>query len=88
MPSSLSATNVATPTNAAISDGDETHFCRSCAFAGACLAEGYGKPELMQLHCLVEHVGPYRQGEHVFRTGDPFRSIFAVRSGKREDLCL
>ena len=33
------------------------------------------------MHCLVEHVGPYRTGDHVFRTGDPFRAIFAVRSG-------
>ncbi len=62
-------------------DGDEAHFCRTCAFAGACLAVGYGKPELAELHCLVEHVGPFRSGEHVFRTGDPFRAIFAVRSG-------
>src|SRR3546814_6367573 len=62
-------------------DGDETHFCRTCAFSGACIAEGYGKPELVELHCLVEHVGPFRAGEHIFRTGDPFRSIFAVRAG-------
>ncbi|PWK85783.1 helix-turn-helix domain-containing protein [Fulvimonas soli] len=62
-------------------DGDESHFCRTCAFAGACLAVGYGKPELSALHCLVEHVGPYRAGEHIFRTGDPFRAIFAVRAG-------
>jgi CRP/FNR family transcriptional regulator len=62
-------------------DGDAVRFCRTCAFAGACLAVGYGKPELEALHCLVEHVGPYRTGDHVFRTGDPFRAIFAVRSG-------
>ncbi len=62
-------------------DGDEANFCRTCAFAGACIAVGYGKPELESLHCLVEHVGPYRNGEHVFRTGDPFRTIFAVRAG-------
>jgi CRP/FNR family transcriptional regulator, anaerobic regulatory protein len=62
-------------------DGDEAHFCRTCAFSSACIAVGYGKPELTALHCLVEHVGPYRGGEHIFRTGDPFRAIFAVRSG-------
>lgn len=62
-------------------DGDELHFCRTCAFAGACLAVGYGKPELAALHCLVEHVDDYHAGDHVFRTGDPFRAIFAVRSG-------
>lgn len=81
MPPNLSILDNRDASNAITNDGDETHFCLSCAFAGACLAEGYGKPELMQLHCLVEHVGPYRAGEHVFRAGDPFRAIYAVRSG-------
>jgi CRP/FNR family transcriptional regulator len=49
-------------------DGDETRFCGTCAFSSACIAQGYNKPELAQLQCLVEHVGP-------------FRAIFAVRSG-------
>jgi CRP/FNR family transcriptional regulator len=62
-------------------DGDATRFCSSCAFAEACATVGYGKPELLELHCLVEHVGPFRAGEHVFRTGDPFRAIYAVRAG-------
>lgn len=62
-------------------EGDETRFCRSCSFSGACISEGYGRPELAKLHCLVEHVGPFRRGEYIFRTGYPFRSIFAVRTG-------
>jgi len=62
-------------------DGDEANFCRTCAFSGACLAVGYGKADLTTLHCLVEHVGPFRTGEYVFRNGDPFRAIFAVRAG-------
>jgi CRP/FNR family transcriptional regulator len=62
-------------------DGDETHFCGTCAFSSVCIAAGYHKPELVELQCLVEHVGPFHAGEHVFRTGDPFRAIFAVRGG-------
>jgi CRP/FNR family transcriptional regulator len=62
-------------------DGDAAHFCSTCAFSEACVAVGYGKPELVALHCLVEHVGPFHAGEHVFRTGDPFRAIYAVREG-------
>ncbi len=30
---------------------------------------------------LVEHVGPFHAGEHVFREGDPFEAIAAVRAG-------
>lgn len=67
--------------NALASDGSSVTFCSTCAFSGACLAAGYGKRELAQLHCLVEHLGPLPAGEHVFRTGDSFRAIFAVRAG-------
>ena len=62
-------------------DGDALHFCRTCAFSSACMQAGYDKPHLAELHCLVEHVGPFRAGEYVFRAGDPFRAIFAVRGG-------
>ncbi len=62
-------------------DGDEQRFCRTCAFSSACLDAGYGKPQLVELHCLVEHIGPYHAGEYVFRTNDPFRAIYAVRAG-------
>ena len=62
-------------------DGDAMAFCSTCAFSQACLAEGMDKRALMDLHVLVEHVGPLRQGEHVFREGDPFEAIAAVRAG-------
>lgn len=62
-------------------DGDEAHFCSTCGFAGVCLDHGYGKPQLAELQCAVEHVDGYAAGDYVFRTGAPSRSIFAVRSG-------
>jgi len=62
-------------------DGDAMAFCSTCAFSQACLSEGMDKRALMDLHVLVEHVGPLRQGEHVFREGDPFEAIAAVRAG-------
>ena len=62
-------------------DGDEYHFCSTCAFAPVCVAEGLAKQDLWDLHCLVEHVGPFHAGEHLFRDGDPFTAIAAVRAG-------
>lgn len=62
-------------------DGDDLHFCSTCAFSSACLAEGYDKSQLRDLHVLVEHVGPFREGDHIFREGDPFNAIAAVRAG-------
>ena len=62
-------------------DGDEFHFCSTCAFSAACLDSGYDKSQLHDLHVLVEHTGPFREGEHLFREGDAFNAIAAVRAG-------
>jgi CRP/FNR family transcriptional regulator len=62
-------------------DGDTLRFCSTCAFSQACLSEGMDKASLMDLHVLVEHVGPFHAGEHIFREGDPFEAIAAVRAG-------
>lgn len=62
-------------------DGDALTFCSTCAFSQACLSQGMDKSSLQDLHMLVEHVGPLHAGEHVFRVGDPFEAIAAVRAG-------
>ena len=62
-------------------DGNALRFCSTCAFSQACLDEGMDKASLGDLHVLVEHVGPFHPGEHVFREGDPFEAIAAVRAG-------
>jgi len=62
-------------------DGDELHFCSTCAFGSVCLPVGVDKQALRDLHMLVEHVGPYHPGDVVFRQGTKFSAIFAVRAG-------
>jgi CRP/FNR family transcriptional regulator len=62
-------------------DGDTFRFCSTCAFSQACMAQGLDKAALRDLHMLVEHVGPLSAGAHVFRTGDRFDAIAAVRRG-------
>ena len=51
-------------------DGDELRFCTTCAFSAACMEQGFDKNRLGELHVLVAHVGPYAEGEHIFREGD------------------
>jgi CRP/FNR family transcriptional regulator len=65
----------------AVDDGDELNFCSTCAFSSACLDRGYDKSRLRDLHVLVEHVGPFHEGQHIFREGDPFNAIAAIRAG-------
>lgn len=62
-------------------DGDSLHFCSTCAFSQACLSQGMDKTALMDLHVLVEHIGPFHSGAHIFREGEPFEAIAAVRAG-------
>lgn len=69
--------------NAAVNadDGDEFRFCSTCVFSAVCVAQGLDKDALRELHMLVEHVGPVPPGAHLFRTGDRFEAIAAVRAG-------
>ncbi|MGQ0799078.1 MAG: helix-turn-helix domain-containing protein [Pseudomarimonas sp.] len=69
------------PSPVAADDGDQLHFCSTCAFSTACLSQGFDKSALLDLHVLVEHVGPFHEGEHIFREGDDFNVIAAVRAG-------
>ena len=62
-------------------DGDALRFCSTCTFSAACLSHGYDKTALADLHVLVDHVGPFAEGEHLFREGDAFTAIAAVRTG-------
>lgn len=62
-------------------DGDALRFCSTCAFSQACMDQGMDKAALADLHVLVEHIGPFAAGDHIFREGDPFDAIAAVRAG-------
>lgn len=62
-------------------DGDELHFCSTCAFGSVCLPAGLNKTALNDLHLLVEHVGPFHTGDHIFRSDERFAALFAVRAG-------
>ena len=73
--------NIAQRPSPIADDGDELRFCSTCAFSSACLAHGYDKLALHDLHVLVEHVGPFAEGQHLFREGDAFTAIAAVRAG-------
>jgi len=45
------------------------------------MEQGYDKSRLGELHVLVAHVGPFPEGAHIFREGDHFDAIAAVRAG-------
>jgi CRP/FNR family transcriptional regulator len=55
--------------------------CHSCALATKCLPGRLDPGEIQKFERAVSRSRPLRAGEHLFRMGDSFRSIFVVNSG-------
>src|SRR5690606_20822302 len=55
--------------------------CSSCSLLELCLPMGLEREDVEQLDELVTPQGPLRAGEHLYRVGDDFKALYAVRSG-------
>lgn len=55
--------------------------CQACSLNEICLPVGMEAQDLDQLDAIIERKRPIARGEHLFRTGDDFRCLYAVRSG-------
>jgi len=55
--------------------------CRSCSLVELCLPMGLNTDDIQQLESIVQVKGPLEKGAHLFREGDSFQAIFAVRTG-------
>lgn len=55
--------------------------CKDCSLFQLCLPIGVGEADLELLDRIIKHRRPLRRGEHLFRVGDPFQAIYAVRAG-------
>ncbi len=55
--------------------------CRSCSLRDLCLPLGLGADDMQKLESIVHSRGPIRTGEHLFREGDTFHALYAVKSG-------
>lgn len=62
------------PTNGLINCGD-------CRMNALCLPMALQSDEIDRLDKIVERGRPLQKGEYVYHAGEPFRSIYAVRSG-------
>lgn len=58
----------------------ETH-CKDCTLSGMCLPLALHDQELEILDNIVKRGRPVKKGELLFRQGDTFASIYALRSG-------
>jgi CRP/FNR family transcriptional regulator, anaerobic regulatory protein len=55
--------------------------CSSCNLRELCLPVGLSKPNLEKLDELVASRRTVKRGEALFHAGDPFQSLYAVRTG-------
>ena len=55
--------------------------CKDCSLFQLCLPVGLGEEELALLDRLIRRRRVLRRGEYLFRPGDPFVYVYAVRSG-------
>ena len=55
--------------------------CQECSLNEICLPVGIGQDDLGRLDSIIDRKRPLTRGDHLFRIGAPFQSLFAVRSG-------
>jgi CRP/FNR family transcriptional regulator, anaerobic regulatory protein len=58
----------------------EAH-CKDCTLSAMCLPLALEHDELDLLDAIVKRGRPLKKGEMLFRQGEPFNSIYALRSG-------
>ncbi len=72
--SSMSSTAGSCPHNSQIS-------CGNCRLGAICLPIALGDEEIIKLDEIVQRGRPLQKNEHLYREGDTFQSVYAVRSG-------
>jgi len=55
--------------------------CRDCSLFQLCLPIGVDQADLVLLDRIIKRRRPVKRGEHLYRAGDVFESIYAVKSG-------
>jgi CRP/FNR family transcriptional regulator len=55
--------------------------CNGCSLRQLCLPMGVSQEDLHRLDEIVRRSRPMQRGRHVFRLGDQFHAIYAIRSG-------
>ncbi len=55
--------------------------CQACSLSELCLPRSLDDSEMVRLDDIVQRKRPIKKGEFLFQVGQPFRSLYAVRSG-------
>ncbi|AZN36258.1 fumarate/nitrate reduction transcriptional regulator Fnr [Iodobacter ciconiae] len=55
--------------------------CINCSLRELCLPIGLSAEEMRELDALITQAKPIKRGEALYRAGEPFRSLYAIRLG-------
>jgi CRP/FNR family transcriptional regulator len=55
--------------------------CGNCRLSSICLPLALENDDIQQLENIVQRSKPMQKGQYLYREGDEFQSVFAVRSG-------
>lgn len=55
--------------------------CADCRLAGICLPISLQVEDIDKLDSIIQRGRPVQKKEHIYHTGDAFKSVYAVRSG-------
>lgn len=75
------AGNQPSTTTAPIKTGAARPRCGTCILRPHCLPAGLAPEPLRKFENMVQHFATLAPGEHLFRVGDHFHSLYAVRTG-------
>jgi len=59
--------------------------CGECSLRELCLPLGLGADDMRALEATVKSHRKLSKGEYLYRVGDPFHSLFAIRSGSTKN---
>jgi CRP/FNR family transcriptional regulator len=71
---------MATP-NSSCNHGFIKASCFDCNLKSLCLPIAMDVRDIEKLDKIIQRTRPIQSGEHLYRSGDPFKSLYAVRSG-------
>lgn len=55
--------------------------CNTCSLSSLCLPVSLNMTEMERLDTIIDKSRPMKKGEHLFRQGDAFSSVYAIRAG-------
>lgn len=56
-------------------------LCSTCSLRELCLPVGLAPDEFAQLDAVIRQSRRLKKGEYLFRSGEPFASLYAIRTG-------